>query len=66
MTMRQFAEQRGTVPKKLRRALLLTALLLPLTGFAGCPPTDQESCPGGCEGGGGESESSGSSSGGGY
>jgi uncharacterized membrane protein len=49
--------------KKLRRALLLIGLLLPLTGFAGCPPTEQESCESGNCRGGGES-GSGSSSGG--
>jgi hypothetical protein len=44
--------------KKLRRALLLTGLLLPLAGFGGCPPTETESCEGAnCESGGGESGS---------
>ncbi len=63
--MRQCADF-WTATKKFRRALFLIAALLPLTGFAGCPPTEQEGCQGNCEGGGGESGSDSNSSGGGY
>lgn len=43
--MRPFAKNQRTIAQNLRRALLLIGLLLPLTGMAGCPPTEQK-----CEG----------------
>lgn len=61
--MQQFADQ-WTATKKFRRALLLIAVLFPLTGLGNCPPTKQQDCQGNCEGGGGESGSSGGSGGG--
>jgi hypothetical protein len=64
--MRTSAEY-WTATMKFRRALFLIAALLPLTGFAGCPPTEPEGCQGSnCEGGGGESGSDSSGSSGGY
>ena len=61
--MQQFADH-WTATKKLRRALLLIAVLFPLTGLGNCPPTKNADCQDNCEGGGGDGDGEGESGGG--